>query len=156
MMLPRQIRCLMTRKPRELRNLRMMESPSIRSLLLQMKVRLTDFNKIRTVTPLLESDDDWTTYLAMEKKPEKLRLAADISSSTSITISQKHHDRTLRGHKLNYRTGSNDTFITVKSGALTIEDSATPIDTTSLVDGDHPGQPAWHGMPATKLLLPTM
>ena len=90
---------------------------------------------------LLESDDDWTTYLAMEKKPEKLRLAADISSSTSITISQ-NTTIDLAGHKLNYRTGSNDTFITVKSGALTIEDSATPIDTTSLVDGDHPGQPA--------------
>lgn len=90
---------------------------------------------------LLESDDDWTTYLAMEKKPEKLRLAADISSSTSITISQ-NTTIDLAGHKLNYRTGSNDTFITVKSGALTIEDSATPIDTTSLVDGDHPGQRA--------------
>lgn len=77
----------------------------------------------------------------MEKKPEKLRLAADISSSTSITISQ-NTTIDLAGHKLNYRTGSNDTFITVKSGALTIEDSATPIDTTSLVDGDHPGQPA--------------
>ena len=62
---------------------------------------------------LLESDDDWTTYLAMEKKPEKLRLAADISSSTSITISQ-NTTIDLAGHKLNYRTGSNDTFITVK------------------------------------------
>lgn len=71
---------------------------------------------------LLKSDDDLSTYLGMENKPEKLRLAADISLSTSITISQ-NTTIDLAGHKLYYRTGNNDTFITVMSGALTIEDN---------------------------------
>ena len=71
---------------------------------------------------LLKSNDDLSTYLGMENKPEKLRLAADISSSTSITISQ-NTTIDLAGHKLYYRAGNNDTFITVMSGALTIEDN---------------------------------
>lgn len=100
---------------------------------------------------LLKSDDDLSTYLDMENKPEKLRLAADISSSTSITISQ-NTTIDLAGHKLYYRTGNNDTFITVMSGALTIEDNiedntAQVSDASSVVAND-PGQLAiikWTG-----------
>lgn len=100
---------------------------------------------------LLKSDDDLSTYLDMENKPEKLRLAADISSSTSITISQ-NTTIDLAGHKLYYRTGNNDTFITVMSGALTIEDNiedntAQVSDAPSVVAND-PGQLAiikWTG-----------
>ena len=100
---------------------------------------------------LLKSDDDLSAYLDMENKPEKLRLAADISSSTSITISQ-NTTIDLAGHKLYYRTGNNDTFITVKSGALTIEDSAKPVDKSSHVDDKNTGRPAsmvWDGNNAT-------
>ena len=43
-------RRLMTREPRALRSPRMMDSLSIRSLLLQMKVRFRDFKKIRMGT----------------------------------------------------------------------------------------------------------
>ena len=97
---------------------------------------------------LLTSDGDLTTYLNAPTKPDKLRLAADISSSESITIRQ---DTTidLAGHKLYYDVGNNDMFITVASGALTIEDSVKPSDNkTSTVDENNPGQLAtmtWTG-----------
>ena len=96
---------------------------------------------------LLTSDGDLTAYLNAPTKPDKLRLKADISSSESITIRQ---DTTidLAGHKL-YYVGNNDTFITVASGALTIEDSVKPSDNkTSTVDENNPGQLAtmtWTG-----------
>lgn len=96
---------------------------------------------------LLKSDDDLSTYLDMENKPEKLRLAADISSSTPIAISQ-NTTIDLAGHKLYYRTGNNDTFIKVTSGALTIEDSAKPVDIPSPVGDKNTGRPAsmaWDG-----------
>ena len=49
----------------------------------------------------------------------------------------------LAGHKLYYYVGNNDTFITVLSGALTIEDSEKPSDNkTSTVNENNPGQPA--------------
>lgn len=88
---------------------------------------------------LLTSDGDLTAYLNAPTKPDKLRLKADISSSESITIRQ---DTTidLAGHKLYYYVGNNDTFITVASGALTIEDSVKPSDNkTSTVDENNPG-----------------
>lgn len=97
---------------------------------------------------LLTSDGDLTAYLNAPTKPDKLRLKADISSSESITIRQ---DTTidLAGHKLYYYVGNNDTFITVASGALTIEDSVKPSDNkTSTVDENNPGQLAtmtWTG-----------
>lgn len=96
---------------------------------------------------LLKSGDDLSTYLDMENKPEKLRLAADISSSTPIAISQ-NTTIDLAGHKLYYRTGNNDTFIKVTSGALTIEDSAKPVDIPSPVGDKNTGRPAsmvWDG-----------
>ena len=96
---------------------------------------------------LLKSDDDLSTYLDMENKPEKLRLAADISSRTPIAISQ-NTTIDLAGHKLYYRTGNNDTFIKVTSGALTIEDSAKPVDIPSPVGDKNTGRPAsmaWDG-----------
>ena len=96
---------------------------------------------------LLKSGDDLSTYLDMENKPEKLRLAADISSSTPIAISQ-NTTIDLAGHKLYYRTGNNDTFIKVTSGALTIEDSAKPVDTPSPVGDKNTGRTAsmaWDG-----------
>lgn len=96
---------------------------------------------------LLKSDDDLSTYLAMQNKPEKLRLTADISSSTSITISQ-NTTIDLAGHKLYYRTGNNDTFITVTSGALTIEDNTAQVSDASSVVANDPGQLAiikWTG-----------
>ena len=96
---------------------------------------------------LLKRDDDLSTYLDMENKPEKLRLAADISSSTPIAISQ-NTTIDLAGHKLYYRTGNNDTFIKVTSGALTIEDSAKPVDIPSPVGDKNTGRPAsmaWDG-----------
>lgn len=97
---------------------------------------------------LLKSDGDLTAYLDASTKPEKLRLAADISSSDPITISQ-NTTIDLAGHKLYYYVGNNDTFITVASGALTIEDSVKPSDNkTSTVDENNPGQLAtmtWTG-----------
>lgn len=96
---------------------------------------------------LLKRDDDLSTYLDMENKPEKLRLAADISSSTPIAISQ-NTTIDLAGHKLYYRTGNNDTFIKVTSGALTIEDSAKPVDIPSPVGDKNTGRSAsmaWDG-----------
>lgn len=92
---------------------------------------------------LLKSDNDLSTYLALpaENKPAKLRLAADISSSEPITISQ-NTTIDLAGHKLYYRVGNNDTFITVASGALTIEDSEKPSDKTSTDNENNPGRAA--------------
>lgn len=101
---------------------------------------------------LLKSDDDLSTYLDMENKPEKLRLTADISSTTPITISQ---DTTidLACHKLYYSSGNGDTnakdktFITISRGAtLTVEGTAND-SPTEAVSGE-PGQPAnmqWNG-----------
>ncbi len=95
---------------------------------------------------LLASDGDLTAYLNAPTKPDKLRLKADISSSVSITIRQ-NTTIDLAGHKLYYRVGNNDTFITVESGALTVEDSAHVSDTSSVVD-NNPGKlatMAWTG-----------
>lgn len=104
---------------------------------------------------LLNSDDDLSTYLGMVNKPEKLRLADDIGSTAPIDISQ-NTTIDLAGHKLYYRTGKNDTFITVKSGALTIEDSAKKLnklhDETTTVNENNPGRLAsmvWDGNNAT-------
>lgn len=87
---------------------------------------------------LLKSDGDLAAYLDASTKPEKLRLAADISSSDPITISQ-NTTIDLAGHRLYYRTGKDDTFITVTSGVLTIEDFAEALDESSTVTRD-PGQ----------------
>lgn len=66
-------------------------------------------------------------------------LTGDAWSTAPITISQ-NTTIDLAGHKLYYRTGNNDTFITVTSGALTIEDSATPDDITSPVGDNNTGR----------------
>lgn len=97
---------------------------------------------------LLTSDEDLAAYLAASTKPDKIRLAADISSRTPITISQ-NTTIDLAGHKLYYPNGNGGSFITVKSGALTIEDFAQVqvSDASSVVDSD-PGQLAtveWGG-----------
>lgn len=95
---------------------------------------------------LLKSDEDLAACLHASTKPDKLRLAADISSSESITIRQ-NTTIDLAGHKLYYPVGDNDTFITVASGALTVEDSVRVSDTPSVVDND-PGKlatMAWTG-----------
>ena len=92
---------------------------------------------------LLKSDGDLAAYLDASTKPEKLRLAADISSSEPITISQ-NTTIDLAGHKLYYRVPKNDTdtFITVTGGALTIEDSVKPSDKTSTDNENNPGRAA--------------
>lgn len=92
---------------------------------------------------LLKSDGDLAAYLDASTKPEKLRLAADISSSEPITISQ-NTTIDLAGHKLYYRVPKNDTdtFITVASGALTIEDSVKLSDKTSTDNENNPGRAA--------------
>lgn len=90
---------------------------------------------------LLTSEEDLSAYLNAPTKPDKLRLKADISSSESITISQ-NTTIDLAGHKLYYPAGDNDTFITVKSGALTVEDSVKPSDKTSTDNENNPGRPA--------------
>ena len=56
---------------------------------------------------LLTSDGDLTTYLNAPTKPDKLRLAADISSSESITIRQ-NTTIDLANHKLYYSSGNSD------------------------------------------------
>ena len=76
----------------------------------------------------------------------KYCLTGDAYSTTPIRIEQ---DTTidLAGHKLYYPVGGNDTFITVASGALTVEDSVQVSDTPSGADND-PGKPAtmaWTG-----------
>lgn len=92
---------------------------------------------------LLNNDRDLSTYLALApaNRPPTLRLTADISSSESITISQ-NTTIDLAGHKLYYRDGNNDTFITVASGALTIEDSVKPSDKTSTDNENNRGRAA--------------
>ena len=76
----------------------------------------------------------------------KYCLTGDAYSTTPIRIEQ---DTTidLAGHKLYYPVGGNDTFITVASGALTVEDSVQVSDTRSGADND-PGKlatMAWTG-----------
>ena len=91
---------------------------------------------------LLKSDEDLAAYLHASTKPDKLRLAADISSSEPITIRQ-NTTIDLAGHKLYYRVPKNDTdtFITVASGALTIEDfGKSLVETTTTVNDKNPGQ----------------
>lgn len=76
----------------------------------------------------------------------KYCLTGDAYSTTPIRIEQ---DTTidLAGYKLYYPVGGNDTFITVASGALTVEDSVQVSDTPSGADND-PGKlatMAWTG-----------
>lgn len=75
-------------------------------------------------------------------------LTSDAWSTKPIEI-KKDTKIDLAGHKLYYYVGNNDTFITVMSGALTIEDSVKPSDNkTSTVNENNPGQPAemkWTG-----------
>ena len=69
-------------------------------------------------------------------------LTSDAWSTKPIEIN-KDTKIDLAGYKLYYYVGNNDTFITVKSGALTIEDSVKPSDNkTSTVNDKDPGQPA--------------
>lgn len=76
-------------------------------------------------------------------------LTSDAWSTKSINI-KKDTKINLAGHKLYYRVPKNetDTFITVKSGALTIEDyiedsGKSPVETTTTTVNDkNPGQPA--------------
>lgn len=95
---------------------------------------------------LLTSDDDLTIYLAMQNKPEKLRLTADISSTVPITIMQ-NTTIDLAGHKLYYSSGNTNqdtkepvcAFITISKGfTLTVKGKAddSKIETTS----GEPGQ----------------
>lgn len=75
------------------------------------------------------------------------RLTGDAWSTAPITIT-KDTTIDLAGYKLYYRTGKNDTFITVTSGALTIEDSAKPDDKPFPVSDKNTGRPAkmaWDG-----------
>lgn len=79
-------------------------------------------------------------------------LRSDAWSEKPITI---NNDTAidLAGHKLYYRVGNNDTFITVASGALTIMDSGKkdfgkPLDETTTVNDKNPGRLAemkWTG-----------
>lgn len=80
-------------------------------------------------------------------------LTSDAWSTEPITIT-KDTKIDLAGYKLYYRVPKNDTdtFITVASGALTIEDSAKKLnklhDETTTVNENNPGQPAtveWGG-----------
>lgn len=95
---------------------------------------------------LLTSDRDLTACLTAVNKPTQLRLAADISSSSPITIEQ---DTTidLAGHKLYYSNGNVNkddrnsvcTFITIKRGfTLTVEGKAND-SPTEAASGD-PGR----------------
>ena len=95
---------------------------------------------------LLKSDVDLSTYLAAANKPNKLRLAADISSTEPITIRQ---DTTidLACYKLYYSSGNDNTgrtgctFITISPGAtLTVEGAAN--DSPVEVPRREPGQAA--------------
>ena len=77
-------------------------------------------------------------------------LTSDAWSSEPITI-KKDTKIDLAGYKLYYRVPKNntDTFITVESGVLTIEDSAINLsDEPTTVNENNPGQPAtveWGG-----------
>ena len=76
------------------------------------------------------------------------RLTGDAWSETPITIN-KDTAIDLAGYKLYYRTGNNGTFITVSSGALTIEDSAKVDDNKTSPVIKNPGEPAtmaWTGV----------
>ena len=76
------------------------------------------------------------------------RLKGDAWSETPITIN-KDTAIDLAGYKLYYRTGNNDTFITVSSGALTIKDSAKVDDNKTSPGIKNPGEPAtmaWTGV----------
>ena len=82
----------------------------------------------------------------MQNKPEKLRLTADISSSTPITISQ-NTTIDLAGYKLYYSSGNNDinakdcTFIKISNRAtLTVEGAAKDLLTEAT--SSEPGQAA--------------
>ena len=82
----------------------------------------------------------------MEHKPEKLRLASDISSSTPIPIRQ-NTTIDLAGYKLYYSSGNNDinakdcTFITISDRAtLTVEGTAK--DSLTEAPSSEPGQAA--------------
>lgn len=97
---------------------------------------------------LLTSDGDLTKYLNAPTKPDKLRLAADISSSESITIEQ-NTTIDLANHKLYYSRGNSDqskaepacAFITINSGfTLTVEGAAN--DSPTEAASAEPGQPA--------------
>lgn len=97
---------------------------------------------------LLTSDGDLTTYLNAPTKPDKLRLAADISSSESITIRQ-NTTIDLANHKLYYSSGNSDkgtsdpvrAFITISNGStLTVEGTAE--DLQAEATSSEPGQPA--------------
>lgn len=73
-------------------------------------------------------------------------LTSDAWSTKSINI-KKDTKINLAGHKLYYRVPKNetDTFITVESGALTIEDyiedsGKSPVETTTTVNDKNPGQ----------------
>lgn len=73
-------------------------------------------------------------------------LTSDAWSTKSINI-KKDTKINLAGHKLYYRVPENetDTFITVESGALTIEDyiedsGKSPVKTTTTVNDKNPGQ----------------
>lgn len=68
-------------------------------------------------------------------------LTSDAWSTKPIKI-EKDTKINLAGHKLYYCVGNNDTFITVASGALTIEDSAKPSDKTSTDNENNPGRAA--------------
>lgn len=68
-------------------------------------------------------------------------LTSDAWSTKPIKI-EKDTKIDLAGHKLYYRVGNNDTFITVASGALTIEDSVKPSDKTSTDNENNPGRAA--------------
>lgn len=97
---------------------------------------------------LLTSDGDLTTYLNAPTKPDKLRLAADISSSESITIRQ-NTTIDLANHKLYYSSGNSDkgtsdpvrAFITISNGStLTVEGTAEDLQTEAT--SSEPGQSA--------------
>lgn len=68
-------------------------------------------------------------------------LTSDAWSTKPIKI-EKDTKINLAGHKLYYRVGNNDTFITVASGALTIEDSAKSSDKISTDNENNPGRAA--------------
>lgn len=97
---------------------------------------------------LLTSDGDLTKYLNAPTKPDKLRLAADISSSESITIEQ-NTTIDLANHKLYYSNGNpmQETkepvraFITISKGyTLTVKGEAN--DSKTEATSGEPGQPA--------------
>lgn len=97
---------------------------------------------------LLKSDEDLAAYLHASTKPDKLRLAADISSSESITIEQ-NTTIDLANHKLYYSNGNDSqgqdqpvrAFITIQKGhTLTVKGEAD--DSKTETNSGEPGQPA--------------